>query len=277
MATRETNEERVRAVHARMVASVAELVSGEDWAAMLAVSARFHAYSPRNVLLIVAQRPDATRVAGYKVWQSLGRQVRKGERGIAILAPVVARAKTTDDGDGDVRLRGFRVAYVFDVAQTEGDPLPDVPATLLTGAAPVGLWDEVAALVAAEGYTIERSHSGEANGSANPTTKVVEVRADLEPAQAAKTLTHELAHVRLGHTLERYAIDRARCEVEAESVAHIVAAAVGLGTEAYSFPYVAHWAAGDPAAVAETAERVIACARTIVDALPIDHDGTAVA
>jgi antirestriction protein ArdC len=270
--TRESNEERVRALHARMVESVSALTSGAEWVAMLGVAARFHTYSPRNVLLILVQRPDATRVAGYRVWQGLGRQVRKGEKGIAIFAPIISRTRAAEDpdGDGEVRLRGFRVVHVFDLAQTDGDPLPDVSPTLLSGAAPAGLWAAVAELVAAEGYTIARNHGGQANGSTNPATRVVEVRAELDPAQAAKTLIHELAHIRLGHVedLARYQAERDRCEVEAESVAHIVGAAVGLATEAYSFPYVGHWAGADTALVATTAEQVITAARAILAALP---------
>jgi hypothetical protein len=141
------------------------------------------------------------------------------------------------------------------------------------------MWDTVAGLVEAEGYWIERSHGGSANGSTDPATRVVAVRADLEPAQAAKTLVHELAHIRLGHVddLARYHAERARCEVEAESVAHIVTAAVGLVSDAYSFPYVARWAHGDTEAVARAAEAVITCARTIVDDLPASQADASVA
>jgi len=115
-----------------------------------------------NLLLIGAQAPQATRVAGFRTWQSVGRQVRKGERGIAILAPCTYRPKTADRAEpagpagqepattcsggaapdaGGKQVRGFRVAHVFDLSQTDGDPLPDVAPTLLVGQAPSGLWD----------------------------------------------------------------------------------------------------------------------------------------
>lgn len=107
-------------VHDRLADQVQALIDSQDWREFLTVASRFHRYSANNVLLILAQRPDATRVAGYRAWQRLGRQVRKGERGIAILAPCVQRARPVDDHDAAenpevVRvLRGFRVAHVFD-------------------------------------------------------------------------------------------------------------------------------------------------------------------
>ena len=80
--------DRVALLHDQLTASVEALVTSEDWRRMLDTASRFHQYSPANVLLILSQKPDATRVAGYKTWQSLGRQVKKGERGIGIFAPV---------------------------------------------------------------------------------------------------------------------------------------------------------------------------------------------
>ncbi len=105
-------------LHARLESGVERLVSSDEWAALLRVAARFHNYSSHNQLLIFSQRADATLVAGYRARQRLGRQVRKGEKAIAILAPCVHRTKV-EDADGDERelrrLRGFRVAYVFDM------------------------------------------------------------------------------------------------------------------------------------------------------------------
>src|SRR5229473_3169505 len=93
----------------------------------LGVMSRFHKYSWGNSLLICSQRPDATHVAGFHAWLKLRRYVRKGEKGIVILAPMVGRKKTDDTltTDEQMRLFGFRAAHVFDVSQTEGDPLPE--------------------------------------------------------------------------------------------------------------------------------------------------------
>lgn len=306
---RRGREEQLAALQERISEGVEALVSSEAWRAMLEVAARFHAYSLNNQLLIAVQCPGATRVAGFRTWQGLGRQVRRGERGIAILAPCTYRPKRTQDtedagsaqdgqdatGDaagtggeaqaedgrdhrqGARALRGFRVAHVFDVAQTDGDPLPEVAPELLAGQAPGGLWEALAAQVTAHGYTLERGECGHANGWTNPGTRTVRVRGDVEDAQAVKTLAHELAHIECGHVadLPTYTLCRGACEVEAESVAYVVGAAAGLDTAGYTFAYVAGWAGGDPAAVRRSAETATTAARTILARLDPTEDATA--
>ena len=131
---------KLEAAHDRLAESVSTLSTSDGWAEYLAYAARFHNYSARNVWLIQCQRPDATRVAGYRTWPKVGRHVVKGAKGIAILAP--CRFKQTDDaGEVSYRLGGFRVEHVFDVADTDGDPLPANPAKpeLLDGEAPAEL------------------------------------------------------------------------------------------------------------------------------------------
>ena len=166
---------------------------------------------------------------------------------------------------------------MFDVSQTEGDPLPEVAPALLAGQAPAGLWDALAAQVTARGYTLERGECGHANGWTNPTTRTIRVRGDVDEAQAVKTLVHELAHIECGHVadLPTYTLCRGRCEVEAESVAYVVGAAAGMDTAGYSFAYVAGWAGGDPAAVRRSAETVTTAARTILARLDPTEDATA--
>ncbi|HEU0130978.1 MAG TPA: ArdC-like ssDNA-binding domain-containing protein [Mycobacteriales bacterium] len=271
------DSDRIAALHEQLTERVAGLVHGQQWQAMLTAAARFHDYSLHNLLLIVMQRPDATRVAGYRTWQRVGRQVRKGERGIAIFAPLRYRIDQPDDDQSTPsastgerpdatpprrRLRGFRIAYVFDVSQTDGDPIPDVPPLLLDGADPGRLWDALAAQIRDAGYALNRGDCGHANGWANFATREVRVRADLSAAQACKTLAHELAHVLLhaeGTT------PRERGEVEAESVAYIVCHASGLPSDDYSLPYVAQWAAGDLDVLAASARAVTTTARAVLD------------
>ncbi len=163
-------------------------------------------------------------------------------------------------------LRGFRVAHVFDISQTDGDPLPDVAPELLTGQGPAGLWDDLAAQVAGHGYTLERGDCSGANGFTDPARRVVRVRADVDDAQAVKTLAHELGHLECGHVedLPTYLTCRGRCEVEAESVAYVVAAAHGLDASGYTFAYVAGWSGGDLTCVRQAAETVTRAARTIL-------------
>jgi len=270
--------DRLAEIHAQLAANVDSLTSGDAWRAMLEAASRFHDYSWRNVMLIVSQRPDATRVAGYRVWQSLGRQVRKGEHGISILAPIVARKRTDDDGtDDDVKatgVRGWRVATVFDVSQTDGEDLPDVDTVPVTGEAPDGLWEALAAQVGAAGFTLLREQPAshpDAYGEMVRSEQVVRVRPDVDTAHACKTLAHELAHVLLGHGEQDCRSPRSVGEVEAESVAYVVAQSAGLDTADYSTPYVAMWAdrAEEDTAkvIAATATRVLATARGIVAAL----------
>ncbi len=265
-------------LHDRLLTQLQALLDGQAWKEFLAVAARFHRYSANNVLLILAQAPHATRVAGYRRWQSLGRQVRKGERGIAILAPCVKRARPVDDDEEVERpelvriLRGFRVTHVWDITQTDGKPLPDVRPTLLTGEGPVGLWDALAQELSDSGYALERGDCGGANGRTDYLTRTVTVRDDVDDAQAVRTLIHELAHVWL-HDPQDGAHHRGRAEVEAESVAYIVSEVAGLHPEVYSLPYVAAWSGGDIDTIRSTAERVLGAARRALSAAGLAEGG----
>jgi len=222
-----------------------------------------------NIALIASQFPEATQVAGYRTWQSLGRQVRKGEKGIAILGPCRRKRTEVDQDSGEEITRsylsGFTVVHVFDVSQTEGEELPEVRAELLQGGDPQGLWDGLVAQVHAAGFVVEQAQCGGANGRTNYATQTVTVRPDVSGAQACKTLAHELAHVLLHR--ERLFECRGVVEVEAESVAYLVCEACGVVTDSYSFPYVALWSGGDSNIVRSTAENVIATARQILDGL----------
>jgi len=250
-------------LHERLAEQVAALRSGQEWRRWLDVARRFHSYSFNNTLLIYAQRPESTAVAGYEAWKTLGRQVDKGERGIQILAPVVRRAKTDqaavtsaadrsepDPARADAavarpatttpreegassegerrRVAAYRVTYVWDLSQTSGEPLPTQPRPqLLSGQAPAGLWDSLAGLLADRGFTLERGDCGPANGWTDYTTRTVRVRGDVDAAQAVKTLAHETGHVLLHDPAGLGESTSAHCqgvkEVEAESVAYLTA------------------------------------------------------
>lgn len=242
-------------MHTQLAERVGSLASGVGWASWLRFANSFHRYSFSNTLLIWSQRPQATMVAGYRAWQARGRQVRRGEQSIKVYGPVTRRDPKLDlqgrpvrDADGkpvtEVRLVGVKPVSVFDVAQTDGDPLPEPPeAKLLTGQAPPGLWDALQAFVEAQGYTVSRGDCGGANGVTRFDTRQVRVRADLDDAAACKTLAHEAGHTALHHPEQREPFAcRGVVEVEAESVAYLVAAAHGLDTSQYTFNYVAGWA-----------------------------------
>ncbi|HZQ26314.1 MAG TPA: ArdC-like ssDNA-binding domain-containing protein [Acidimicrobiales bacterium] len=267
----------------RLQEGIAALVTGEDWQRFMEIASRFHRYSVWNTIAILVQQPEATQVAGYTTWKRVGRQVRRGEKGIKILAPCTYPVHREDDeGEGDTParvVRGFKVVHVFDVHQTEGAPLADVPAVLLDGDAPAALLDGLAAQIEAAGFSYRRgpmpSQHARANGLTVYGTRSVVVRDDLSHAQAAKTTAHELAHV-LMHGPDAPEHTRERCEVEAESVAFIVCAACGLDSGGYTFPYVGRWSMGDLDLVRSTAERVMATARQVIESLPVADDSASI-
>jgi len=300
----QSREAKLAELHQTLTEEVAALASGPQWRAWLQVAARFHNYSFNNTLLLGAQRPDATQVAGYALWRELGRKVAKGEKGLMILAPVTRNAEDTAIAEQEPtaasrsalgphadptttqeqptaagmarRVVGFRPAYVWDISQTAGQELPSPPTPrLLAGAAPDGLWAALAAQCSAAGFTVDRRpiHGDVGpNGYTTYTTHEVVVRSDVDDAQAVKTLAHELGHVLMhdpsqfshGHT----GSCRGAREVEAESVAYLVAADHGLDTAEYTFAYIAGWAAqtGDVnAALAESGVRVLSTAHHVLD------------
>lgn len=303
-----TRHVKLEQLHEWLTSAVENLVSAEDWKRALEFAARFRARSFRNTLLIFSQhldayergrvpQPEPSCVAGYKQWRALGRQVDKGQSGYMIFAPVTGRFASSDPADpgswrrldrfekpkpGEVvrsRLVGTKPAYVWDVSQTSGDPLPERPTPpLLNGHAPPGLWDALASLVEAEGFTVLRvEHEGMihgANGLTDHVRRTVAVRTNMDDAAQVKTLAHELAHVTLhGPDNPDATGHRGVEEVEAESVALMIGATHGMDTTAYTIPYVSGWAGTvkgeDPAAVAQaTGERVRKAAGAILDTLP---------
>ncbi|EIC06916.1 protein of unknown function DUF955 [Microbacterium laevaniformans OR221] len=314
--TQATREAKLDELHERLTGAVERLVSGEDWARALAFAARFRTRSFSNTLLIWTQHqaafetglvpdPFPSCVAGYRQWQQFGRQVEKGQPGYQILAPVTGRFASANTSDVDswrrlgkgekpragevvrTRMVGVRPAYVWDVSQTAGDPIPEPPAPkLLEGEAPVGLWDGLAGQVEAAGFSVVRvPHEGMirgANGMTDYTANTVAVRENMDPAAQVKTLAHELGHVLLhGPDAEEARQHRGIGEVEAESVALMVGAAHGMDTSGYTIPYVSTWAARvddkEPVEVVKaTGERVRKTALAILDQLDTAQvgDGT---
>jgi hypothetical protein len=300
---------KVAAALQELQREVAALQSGDDWQRFLTSQARLHAYSPNNVMLIWSQHlraysegrvpsPEPTYIAGFRTWQALDRQVDKGQKGYTVLAPVRGKQRAAVDDKGNIRplgkdeqptpgeaeasrqvIRGFKVEYVFDASQTSGKPLPAAPMPkLLEGEAPPGLGKAVLEMIEARGFTVDTvpdaTHISGANGQTVYGTKRVLIRADMDDAAMVKTIIHEAAHVALHEHPPSSFLPRARKEVEAESVAYVVAAAHGMPTDEYTFPYVAGWAstAKDPAKeVAATQARVARAAKVILEASPAEH------
>ena len=304
---RAAREAKLHELHEKLTGAVERLVTDEDWAEALRFAARFRSRSFNNVLLIWEQHqaafeqgrvpePFPTYVAGYKQWQQLGRQVEKGQPGYQILAPVTGRFASANPSDpetwrrlnrgetptpGEVvrsRMVGVRPAYVWDVTQTTGQPIPDRPEPkLLEGEAPAGLREGLAERVRSEGFELLWvPHEGMihgANGLTDFAARTVAVRTNMDDAAQVKTEGHELGHVLMhGPDQEEARQHRGIGEVEAESVALMVCAAHGMDTSDYTIPYVAGWAAAvdgkDPVEVVQAAgERIRKTAIDILDGL----------
>lgn len=193
--------------------------------------------------LIRAQRPEATRVAGYRKWLELGRQVRKGEQGIKILVPFKHKATVVqEDGEDAFVVKGFGLGTVFDVAQTDGDPLPDPPAVEhIDGASDRGmrLFVDLIDYLDLQNVPVAKENTRPANGYFDPKRRRVALDVNLDGDQATKTLTHEACHVVAGHTL---GMDSRDVETVAESAAFVVLNHYGIDSAGYTFPYGASWA-----------------------------------
>src|SRR5713101_4179183 len=192
----------------------------------LGAMSRFHRYSWGNVLLISSQRPNATQVAGFHTWHNLDRSVKKGEKGIMIFAPVLVRdkdhptaaPKETTKSDEILRLTGFRTAYVFDISQTEGKPLPEFAKT--TGDVR-GSGEKLKALVANRGIAVEYDASiAPAQGVSSGGR--IRLMPGMAPAEEFSVLAHELAHEMLHHRKEAALPPKVVRETQAEAVAFVV-------------------------------------------------------
>ncbi len=255
----------------RLQEGIATLTTSEAWTRWLDVQRKFHKYSFGNTLLICLQRPGASQVAGYRAWPNLGRHVRSGEKGIAIMAPIVRRVRVDDEESDNVTVvtgspRAFKVVHVFDVAQTDGDELAQMPISPLAGDDPDRVFLRLLKVAVAIGYSVEFSEfADQRNGDCTYSERRIRILQGLAPAMACKTLSHELAHALLhggafGGTPEQ-------AELEAESTAYLVTADLGIDSSAYSFAYVASWAGGGPEAIrciGECGQRIVTAARAIL-------------
>lgn len=233
---------------ATLKAGVESIHNSDDFRAYLDVQSKFHHYSFGNIMLIMAQRPEATQVAGFRKWQTMNRFVKKGEKAIKILVPMGKKVVDRETGEERQQLF-FGVGNVFDVGQTDGQPLPEpVHVPVLEGEEGEELYTRTWTFLQKEGVQIEAMSEKEEErnpglmGYLQPgNTNIIRIRNSVSQLQRAKTLLHEAAHYKGGHA-ECTWLPRDEAETEAESVAYIVAGHFGIDTGARSFPYVAHWA-----------------------------------
>ena len=242
---------------------VEELFTSNRYQEFLKTMAKFHNYSFNNTMLIAMQRPDATLVTSYKNWQSMGRQVMKGEKGITIIAPApykkMKEKEVLDENqrpimgtDGkpkteqvEVTVPHFKAVTVFDIAQTSGEPIQTLAPELLTAA--VQDFDSfMQAIQKISPVPIRFDEiDGNANGYYHNADKEIVIKKGLSESQTLKTAIHETVHAKLHdkEIMESLGVEKDRLtkEVEAESVAYCVCSSFGLDTSDYSFPHIAGW------------------------------------
>ena len=265
------NAERMKEITDRLEAGIQALFESEQYKAYLTAMSKFHNYSFNNTLLIAMQKPDASLVAGFGKWRDdFERHVKKGEKGIKILAPSPYKVKKQMDkidpatqkpvigADGkpvteerEIEIPAFRVVTVFDVSQTEGKEIPDIAVSELTGSVEQ-YQDFFAALEKASPVPIAFENiEGGAHGYYHLEEKRIAIDEGMSELQTLKTAIHEIAHAKL-HAIDKDAPvteqadrpDRRTREVQAESVAYAVCQHYGLDTSDYSFGYVAGWSSG---------------------------------
>lgn len=240
-----SHDERMNAALALLEAGVQEALTSEGFQRYLRAMGTFHNYSPNNILLIMAQRPDAVQVAGYRRWKRLGRYVKPGEHGLRIIAPILTSKTDPDTGDVGKQIVGYRLATVFDLSQTTGAPLPAPPRPQeLESSSEIAhvIYNHTRTWLAERGIAVIRTpipDHPEAKGDYVPERKLIRVVPRLLGDQATKTLLHEAGHVVANH---RGWEPREDAETVAEASAFVVCARYGIDTGDYSFPYIATWA-----------------------------------
>ena len=284
-------DERVAELTERLENGVKELYASDNYAQYITAMAKFHHYSFGNALLILFQRPQATQVAGYNTWKQLGRQVKRGEKGIMILAPCNFRAslerEKIDPLTGQALLgpdgkpltekvkispNRFKIAHVFDLSQTEGRELPQIGVSELTGdvADYTGIYNRLTALSPLP--VVQEDFQRSAKGYTSFTENRIVVKPGMSQVQTIKTLVHEIAHAKLHKPDDILDVprpdERRRKEVEAESIAYVVCQHFGIDTTDYSLAYVAGWSKGRELTELKGSLNIIhATAGEIIDAI----------
>jgi antirestriction protein ArdC len=252
----------------------ASLESGhsESLTRYLKTMALFSKYSLNNLFLIARQRPDARRVAGYETWRKLGRFVRKGEKGIAIIAPMMRRKPETETAETTEEasvVRGFKVAHVFSEEQTEGQPLPEIGHM---AGDPGGYLSRLEQFVRENGIELQYSHEiAPARGMAEKGK--ITLLPEQPPADTFATLVHEVAHSEMHFGRRRSETTKRMRETEAESVAYVVCSAIGLETGTAAEDYVGLYG-GDAKLLFESLQYIQQTANRILTAITPENPPT---
>ena len=257
-AQKKNPEDKLNELTDKLEAGIKEVFSSQKYKDYLKVMSRFHGYSYNNTMLILLQKPDARLLAGYKTWQGMERNVKKGEHGISILAPSKKRftkymdkidkdtRKPVLDQDGnpvkvpkEIEYLTFYPTTIFDISQTEGKPLPVMAEELNGQVTDYGIIMDSLKETAPAPIRFE-SWDESKKGYFSPLLNEIVIKSGMSELQTVKTGIHETAHSIL-HSKTNNLKDSATMETEAESIAFIVCCHLGLDTSSYSFPYLATW------------------------------------
>lgn len=235
----------------------------------LSAMAHFHHYSFGNIMLILHQCPEATRVAGFTTWKTLGRFVKRGQKGIGIIAPmrIKKREEQRADGEEDSFLR-FKVAHVFDISQTDGEDLPDLGRV---AGDPGEHLDRLVAFATSCDISIEYTDAlGAADGTSSMGT--IQLRTSLDPAESFSVLAHEMAHELLHTREDRKELSKQVMELEAEATAFVVTSAIGLDVGTAAVDYIQLYR-GDAQTLSDSLDRIQKAAQKILCGIaPPDAD-----
>ncbi len=234
----------------------------------LAAMARFHRYSWHNVMLIASQKPNATHVAGFHAWHKLDRFVKKSEKGILILAPIIRKQvennRETEPDESSAAV-GFRAAYVFDISQTDGQPLPEIGSV---NGEPREYRERLSKFVADQSIALEYSEDiAPARGTSSGGK--ITLLPGQSPAEEFATLVHEVAHEMMHRDERRSSTSKCTRETEAEAVAFVVCSAIGLETGSAAQDYIGLYG-GDAKLLSETLEYVQMTATQILNGIGAD-------
>lgn len=250
------NQEKIQAALNRIEEGLDTINTDEDWLHFLAFQSLFYNYSFRNAMLIYLQNPEASYVKGFKAWNELGRYVKKGAKGLAILAPCYRKVEDFkepenkseyQDSEGEKVIKrvisGFKVTYVYDIADTDGsDEYLPVLVKGLAGNSEQEqeIYEKLKAFISTE-HSVQEVTGTASKGSYNLATGVISVRSDVQYLQKIKTILHEYAHAIDFAMHPEEDISRNRRELTAESVAYVVSMRLGLDTSRYSVSYIKSW------------------------------------
>jgi len=259
---KKARDEKVEEITKKLEQGIQELFESEKYERYLKVMSKLHNYSFNNSLLIAMQKPDATMVAGFTSWKkNFHRTVKKGEKGIRILAPSPYKVnKEVDKIDPvtkqpmlgrngepikehvQLTIPAYKITTVFDVSQTEGEKIPEIATALKDEVNDFEKMFQIIEKVSPVPIVLDQINSA-ANGYYDLEKKVIVIKKDMSEAQTLKTAVHEISHAKLHDRdsgIEAKA-DRKTKEVEAESIAYTVCSHLGLDTSSYSFGYIAGW------------------------------------